>query len=285
MTQLSGAECRWQVHGLSLAGLAWGKPDNPPLLCLHGWLDNATSFEALASGLPNYYVVAPDLTGHGQSDRRSPDATYQIWDDLPEVTGIVEALGWERFRLLGHSRGAIISALFAATFPEKISHLVLLDALMPQPVAESEFPLQMRRFLQDKGRLLGRENRVFDSVDAAVASRRERGITAEAAALLAARNLRPTDGGYTWTTDPRLQGASAVKLTEGQIDAVLAALDMPTLLLLAEEGIGGHRPEVAALARRCIRHLEVMQVAGNHHCHMEAAAGAMSRRIAEFFEQ
>ena len=45
---VSGAECHWEVHGLRLAGLAWGDPASPPVLCLHGWLDNAASFDALA---------------------------------------------------------------------------------------------------------------------------------------------------------------------------------------------------------------------------------------------
>ena len=51
---VSGAECHWEVHGLRLAGLAWGDPASPPVLCLHGWLDNAASFDALASLLPDY---------------------------------------------------------------------------------------------------------------------------------------------------------------------------------------------------------------------------------------
>lgn len=285
MTRLSGNECRWEVHGLSLAGLAWGDPANPPVLCLHGWLDNAASFDALGSLLSDYYVVAPDLTGQGQSDRRSADATYQIWDDLPEVAGIVDALGWQRFRLIGHSRGAIIAALFAATFPERIRQLVMLDSLMPEPVPESEFPLQMRRFLQDKGRLLASENRVFPSIEEAVNSRLERGIGESSARLLAERNLMPCEGGYTWTTDPRLRGASAVKLTTGQAEAVLQALDMPTLLLLASAGFGGRHPDLVATARRCVPRLEMAQVDGGHHFHMESGARDAAGRIVEFFRK
>ncbi len=283
MTRLSGNECRWEVHGLTLAGLAWGDPAAPPVLCLHGWLDNAASFAALGPLLPDFYVVAPDLTGHGRSDCRSADATYQIWDDLPEVAGIVDRLGWQRFRLIGHSRGAIIAALFAAAFPELVEHLVMLDSLLPEPVPESDFPLQMRRFLQDKGRLLATENRVFGSMEEAVAGRLERGIGESAARLLAERNLVPCEGGYTWTTDPRLRGASAVKLTEGQGEAVLQALDMPTLLLLAAEGYGGRHPDLVTTARRCVRHLEMAQVDGGHHFHMESGVQDVAGRITGFF--
>jgi pimeloyl-ACP methyl ester carboxylesterase len=283
MSAGGGAECRWQVHGLNLAGLAWGDPDGAPVLCLHGWMDNAASFAALASALHHYRLVAPDLTGQGRSDHRSPDATYQIWDDLPQLVGLVDALGWERFRLIGHSRGAIISALLAAAFPERVQQLVMLDALAPEPVPESEFPRQMRRFVLDKQRLLGSDNRLFTSIEEAVASRQEQGIGDAAARLLAERNIRPGRGGYTWTTDPRLKGASAVKLSAGQIEAVLRALDMPVLFLLAAGGYGGRHPELLALARRCIHRLELEQVAGGHHFHMESGAGDVAGRIEEFF--
>jgi pimeloyl-ACP methyl ester carboxylesterase len=280
---ISGRECVWEVHGLRLAGLSWGDPEAPPVLCLHGWLDNAASFDALASLLPDYYLVAPDLTGQGQSDRRSADATYQIWDDLPEVKGIVETLGWERFRLIGHSRGAVIASLFCSSYPECVQHLVMLDAVMPEPVPEAEFPQQMRRFLQDKGRLLSRENRVFDSFEAAAASREEQGIGERAARQLAERNLRACEGGYTWTTDPRLRGASAVKLTRGQVDAVLQALDMPTLLLLAEKGFGGRHQQLAEVAQQSIRRLQVESLPGGHHFHMEEGAAHAAELIKEFF--
>ncbi len=285
MTPGSAREMHWTVHGLELAGLAWGDPEGTPVLCLHGWLDNAASFAVLGPLLTGCYVVAPDLTGHGQSQRRSLDATYQIWDDLPEVLGIIEALGWTRFALVGHSRGAIIASLFAASFPERIAGLIMLDAVGPEPVPASSFPRQMRRFLEDKGRLLARDDRIFPTVGDAVAARRERGLPAEAAMLLVQRNLKPCEGGYTWTTDHRLRGASAVKLSEEQVAAVLEALSMPTLLLLARGGLGGRHKQLEALASRLIPDLTVSYVDGSHHFHMEAVLESQLSRITEFIAQ
>jgi len=273
----------WQVNGLSLSGLSWGEPGASPLLALHGWLDNAASFSLISPLLVDHHVVALDLTGHGQSDWRCAHATYQIWDDLPEILGVVEALGWQDFNVMGHSRGAIIGALLTATIPERVPRLVLLDAIAPEPVSEAVFPQQMRRFLEDKARLQARGNRVYDTVEEAAASRRERGLTALAAQLLAERNLRPCDGGVTWTTDPRLQGASAVKLTDGQIQAVLSRLEMPTLLLLAEGGSARFR-EVVELAHRHVRNLEVATVAGGHHFHMEAGVTGVAGTVRRFLQ-
>ena len=273
----------WRVNELVVSGLSWGEPGASPLLALHGWLDNAASFSLLSPLLADHHVVALDLTGHGLSDWRCANATYQIWDDLPEVLAVVDALGWQDFNLVGHSRGAIISALLAATVPERVRRLVLLDAVMPEAVDEAAFPDQLRRFLNDKSRLQGRQNRVYKTVDEAAASRRERGLSAAAARIIAERNLRPCDAGVTWTTDPRLHGASAVKLTDGQIQAVLSRLAMPTLLLLAEDGFSRSR-EVVATARRHVPDLEVANVAGGHHFHMEAGVTGIAGTISQFLQ-
>lgn len=284
MNTADAREMRWRVNGLQLAGLSWGKPGAAPLLALHGWLDNAASFSLLAPLLDTHHVVAVDLTGHGCSDHRSADAGYQIWDDLPELVGILAELGWERFSLLGHSRGAMISCLLASTFSERIDKLVLLDGMVPPPLDEAQFPVQLRAFIEDKQRWLARGNRSFSSLEAAIASRAGEELPAQAARLLTERNLAGTaDGGFSWTTDLRLRGASAVKLTAGQIRAVLEALDMPTLLLLAQDGFGRH-PELVALAERHIRELQLVRVDGSHHCHMGPEAAAVAALVKAFLQ-
>ena len=271
----------WQINGLTLAGLSWGEPSGRPLLALHGWLDNAASFSQLAPLLTDFHVVAPDLTGHGQSAHRSTDASYQIWDDLPEILGIVKALGWDTFDLVGHSRGAIIATLLASVYPERVRRLVLLDAVTPQPIEESAFPVQMRKALDDKPRLLIRANKVFACLEDAVASRTRNGLSETAAKLLVERNLRACSGGITWTTDPRLHGASAVKLTGAQIRAVLEALDMPTLLIRAGEA-ADQASEYVAFAQRSIDDLVVQTIKGEHHFHMESGVKEVEQYMKRF---
>lgn len=272
----------WEVNGLRIEGLCWGEEDLTPLLALHGWLDNAASFEMLAPYLDTHYVVALDLTGHGQSSRRSVDATYHIWDDLPELVAVIDQLGWQRFDLLGHSRGAIISAILASAIPERVKHLVLLDAVTPESKPEENFSRQLGQFLKDKPRLLQRKSRVYPSVDEAVAARAKKGLSARAAKALATRGLvEHEQGGYVWNSDPRLYGASAVKLTKGQNRAILQNLTMPTLLLQAETGLarsyGGlidSEEETAGI------HIEIMP--GGHHFHMEDDAPDVAQRISRF---
>ena len=82
-------------------------------MALHGWLDNALSFSVVAPKLAGYRVIALDLSGQGFSDHRSPDATYHIWDDIPQLLSVADQLGFEKLAVAGHSRGAAIAVLLA----------------------------------------------------------------------------------------------------------------------------------------------------------------------------
>jgi len=274
----------WWVDGLKIAGLAWGDPGDKPVLALHGWLDNANSFAVLAPLLRGHYLVAIDLTGHGLSDRRSADATYNIWDDLPQILGVVDQLGWERFELVGHSRGGIIATLFAAAKPDRINRLVLLDALIPRPVDESEAPEQLGRFLDDRLRLMARDDRVMPDLEAAATARVRRGIDENAARLLTQRAVVQADHGVSWTSDPRLYGASASKLTFGQLEAILAAITAPVLLALASDGHARH-PELLDMAGENLRQSRSVTLPGCHHFHMLATAPELAEAILDFWSE
>ena len=273
----------WQLDGLTIAGLAWGDPAGKPLLALHGWLDNAASFSELAPLLTDYYVVALDLTGHGHSSRRSPDASYQIWDDLPQITAVVQTLGWQEFALIGHSRGAIIGTLLSAARPDQVSHLVLLDAVAPGPVPQEHFATQLGRFLDERTQLMARAERVLESVEEAIAARQSRGLSRAAAEILVPRSLVQTPGGFRWTNDPRLNGASAVKLAAGHVSAALAAVIAPVLLLLADDGHGRY-PEILATAKEGFAQLTTQTVAGSHHFHLDGDVVSVARLIDNFLQ-
>src|SRR5690606_28472850 len=110
------------------------------LLAAHGWLDNAGSFDLLAPRLAGCRLVAVDAAGHGRSGFRAPDASYALWHDVADLAGVADALGWETFSLVGHSRGAGTAMLLAGTFPERIERLVLIEGGVPLVDAASEAP-------------------------------------------------------------------------------------------------------------------------------------------------
>lgn len=265
------AEWSITVNGLTYRGLRWGEGSTRRILALHGWLDNAESFTRLAQQLPGVDFVAPDLSGHGHTDWRSRDAAYNIWDDLPELVGLLDALDWQDCDLIGHSRGAIISGLLASAFPHRVQRLVLIDAIAAPPADADNLPVQLAAYVADKQANLTRATRVIDSEQHAIRSRAKGALTVELVSAMTLRNLRQHGDGFVWRTDPRLFGASAVKLGDGQKAAVLSGLSMPVKVILAEDDRVIGDPNLDRWLD-LIPRVEVQRMAGGHHLHMTQAA-------------
>lgn len=285
LMRIAGREVSFEIDGLTYAGLEWGKPEAPLMLALHGWLDNALSFSVLAPLLKELRVVALDLSGQGHSDHRSQDASYHIWDDIPQLVGIVEQLGGGPVAILGHSRGAAIAVLLAAALGSRCSHLVLLDGLLPSPIAAASVPEQFARAQRDKRDSGKYRSRTFAGVEEFVAARGKLGFSEESARLLAPRALRLGSDGNTMelTHDPRLNHASAIKLTQEMCRVFYGSVQAKTLVLVAEEGLfiraGG---EAARRALDEVRDCQVEQIPGGHHTHMENGSPIMADYINRF---
>lgn len=275
----------WTIDGIRLCGTISGPSDGIPVLALHGWLDNAASFDALRTHFPDFRLLALDLPGHGLSGHRSRDAGYQIWDDLPQLVGLLDQLGWERCVLLGHSRGAMIATLLAAALPERARALVTLDGMLPYPAGDQAFLSQMRSFLRDRERLGEGEPRVFASIEDYVERRSRSGEPAGIAAQLAVRALEDTGRGFAWRGDPRLSGASAIKLNQGQIDSMLQGLTMPVLTVWATPGerLKGFLEAARNTAVAGVSNLTVADVPGHHHWHMEEETAARIAAVIRAF--
>lgn len=248
----------------------------PHVLALHGWLDNAASFLPLSAHLDGVDLVAIDLPGHGQSAHLPAGTDYGFAGALATVLDVADALGWTSFTLLGHSMGAGIASLLAAACPERIERLLAVEMLGALTDPPERTPLRMREALAQRTRV-PRGLRVFPDIDTAVRARmhseRVPGNTLEAAhvRLLVERGLRQVADGYVWSSDPRLIQPSFTRLTEEQIEAVLAAIECPTLAVFADPA----QPYLPDALRRkrlgLIAHGQLVVLPGGHHLHMQQA--------------
>lgn len=274
------------VNDYQLAALEWNSGARHRVLACHGWLDNAASFERLAPLLKDCHVVALDMPGHGHSDHKSRQATYNIWDDLRDILAVADTLGWQQFHLLGHSRGAIMSMLLATAIPQRILSLLMLDGLVPVPTPIAETASQLGQFLKDYSGSRQKSHPGFSAIDDAVNVRRRAvKMSEESARPIVERGLIESEGRYYWRSDPRLLYASAFKLSHEHNQALLNALlapepAVPHLLLLSSEGILGsdyfQQLLTANPALRCDA------IAGSHHFHMEHSAAEIARCIHVF---
>ncbi len=276
---MTAHEIMLTVRGMRVAAKAWGEATARPCLALHGWLDNANSFDRLAPLLPNLRLVAVDLPGHGHTSHHAEDGDYPFISYIEDVHGIAAALGWERFVLMGHSMGAGVASVYAGTFPQHVEHLILLDGLGPWSSPPQDAPKQLAQHIEQLVRLRRKRQPVYPSV-AAVAAQLVRivpNMSLMSAQMLARRATRPVaaDGsegtGFMWRSDPRLRCTSGMRLTEEQVAAFLHRITCPTLMVRALDGypFGEGFWERRA---RMIPHGQVVEVTGGHHVHMEDAA-------------
>lgn len=259
-----------QAGPLRLAARVWGKEGARPVLALHGWLDNAASFDALGAELEGVQLVALELAGHGHSQHRPPGSAYHFVDNIPDVLAAADTLGWQRFTLMGHSMGAAIASFTAVAAAERISQLLLIEGLGPlsgQPVKEPE---RLQRYLRQHASQGKRRRRVYASLDAAAIQRASNSdLSLELALCLARRGTEEVeDGGVRWRHDPRLTFTSPHYYTEAQVLAVLAEINVPAGLVIAGQGLLRGRSTTAA---RCaaVQGLKVTRLPGGHHLHME----------------
>lgn len=115
------------VHGHTRAFLLAGPPlgTAPVLWLIHGIGDSSRTWEEVLPLLGDgYTVVAPDLLGHGASDK--PRADYSIGGFANGMRDLQVVLGVERATIVGHSLGGGIALQFAYQYPERVERLVLV---------------------------------------------------------------------------------------------------------------------------------------------------------------
>ena len=277
------AERQFQLPGITLRALEWGAPGGLPVLALHGWLDNAGSFDLLAPLRPACHLVSLEAAGHGLSDSRSADSSYNIWQDVGDVYDVALALGWQRFSLLGHSRGAAVSMLFAGTFPDRVDSLVLLEGGLPIVGEAAEAPANLERVLERTRELRGRGGRVFESREQAIAEGVDgfSPVTTAAAEILARRSLLAVAGGWQWQADQRLKAGSELRLTPELVRAFVDRVSARTLCIMAQESPFADLALYTETLRR-FADIEIRRVAGRHHFHLEGAAAAIAAEVNVF---
>ncbi|MGH8182440.1 MAG: alpha/beta fold hydrolase [Rhodanobacteraceae bacterium] len=253
-----------------LSALQWGDADAQPLLALHGWLDNAASFTRLAPMLATRRrVIALDMPGHGHSAHLPAHACrYHIVDQVDAVLDAADALGLARFDLSGHSLGAGIASLTAAAAPARIARLALIEGLGPLADDGSQ-TLARWRDAHAQHATARRAPRIFASIDAAVAARvAAGGLDAEEARPIVERNLRAVAGGQAWRSDPRLRLTTPLRIEETQLRQVVAGIEAPTLLLLAEPATPYLPAPLMDARAACVADIRVKHIAGPHHLHI-----------------
>jgi N-formylmaleamate deformylase len=115
----------------------------PALVFAHGRSDNGLCFWPIAKQFSgDYEIILYDARDHGQSEK--PGAQTNLMDRTHDLAGLVEALGLEEPRLVGHSLGAVTVALLAGSYPSIPSCIVLEDPPTIEALAEDDEKTMVR---------------------------------------------------------------------------------------------------------------------------------------------
>ncbi|MEO6798338.1 MAG: alpha/beta hydrolase [Rhodanobacter sp.] len=254
----------------SLRAQRWGDDSLPPVLAVHGWLDNAGSFARVAPLLAaRHHVIALELPGHGHSDHLGAGSSYHFLDYVRDVLAVADVLQLARYTLFGHSLGAGIASMVAAANPERIARLFLIEGLGPLGDDGSRTLERFREALTPRSGN-GKRLRVFASIEQATQARNMvSGLAKELARPIVERGLVETQGGWSWRSDPALTRPSATRLAESQVHALLRGITTSTSLLLAQPATS-YLPGCLMRARAdCVPQISVKHMDGGHHLHLE----------------
>ncbi|WP_281558977.1 alpha/beta hydrolase [Thalassomonas sp. RHCl1] len=263
------AQVCYDLGQLELHGLTCGDIQDDIVLCLHGWLDNAASFLPLMPYLPGKRVIAIDWPGHGLSTHRSADAYYHFIDWVYDLLQLFEANGWGAVDIVAHSMGGMIASAFAATFPEKVKSLTLIDAIGFINANEEQTTKQLRQGMLSRLQGKKKQKNLHTNEESAIQARvAVSDLRYQDAALIVKRGLKKTGDGYTWRADSRLRMISPYRLTLGQAEQLISDITVPVQLIYGEQGMD--------FVASGLKHFGPMfkdftsyALPGGHHVHME----------------
>ena len=250
----------------------WGKDSDPPILLLHGWLDQAASWLQTAEVLASYgyRVLAMDQRGHGCTAHIAASAHYHFPDYISDVAFLQQALQLSDMTVIGHSMGGTVAAQYAALQPQHVRQLILIEGMGPP----HETPKMALRRYRDHlhQRMQPCFHQPMPSIkDAAQKLQRYHPYIADELALFLAERVtkKQQNQQYMWRWDPRHRKRSATGFDATRHIQLLSHIEAPTVLIWGEQSpfhkLADLPQRIAALAHLHSQHY----LPGGHSPHYE----------------
>lgn len=238
MSEQSFNECFVELEDLTLHYLEWGTPGSTPVLLLHGYLDIAHGWSLFAEQLKDdFHIIAPNFRGHGKSGW-GDGYSYVFYNYIYDLAQLLEHLEWDTFVLVGHSMGANCASVFAGTFPERITHLMLLEGFGVPGFSADDAPERLAKHVKRRFPGSRKKNKVFATFEDVVErikwnNPRYPEGHAELLAKHGAKQLE--DGSWTWLFDPRMRLPNPVMYQMEHFEAFWKRIQAPTIQVIGKE--------------------------------------------------
>jgi pimeloyl-ACP methyl ester carboxylesterase len=256
--------------------------DGPPLLLVHGWPENWYAWRLLMPKLAERFtVIAVDQRGIGLSDK--PHDGYDTGTLARDLVAMMDALGHQRFAVVGHDTGFAIGYALAADYPDRIDRIVLAEIPGP-PLISASPPVFVPALVNNRlwhipfcrvetlaeQLVKGREEVFFGYEFAIQGGKPSDDAIAYYVALLSRPDVLPGSFGFYRALDATLAQNEQRKATR---------LTMPVLAIGGEQSYGAHVGEAMKLLGDDV---QSVVIPGTGHWIAEDAPEAMLAALAAF---
>lgn len=275
-------ERRLPIRGVDYCLYQWGQADSPLLVYLHGWSDTGATFQFVVDALrAEWRVIAPDWRGFGRSSCRC--TSYWFPDYLADLHALLEAVSPQApVRLVGHSMGANVGALYAGTFPERVRAFVNIEGFGLPDSKPADAPSRYRAWIE-----AGNEPLTFSEYDdfgvLADRIRKRHDGMGMAEALFVAKEWgrQEADGKIRLRADPLHKMPNPVLYRRAEAEACWSAATAATLLITGgQSSFASKLPLVGGAPKFAATETVVIDDAG-HMPHFETPV-ALAAAIEDF---
>ncbi|XP_030372624.1 probable serine hydrolase [Scaptodrosophila lebanonensis] len=265
-----------------IAGKWYGPKHVRPILGMHGWQDNAGTFDTLAPLLPPHLsFLSIDCPGHGLSSWLPPGIIYHSIDYVLLIRRIMEEYNWDKVSIMGHSMSSINGFVFSALFPDKVDMFIGLDVLKPPIRSPRHIVTGLSERLENALKV-ERRNRIgteppayeWDQLVERLHLGTDKSVSMEACKFLLQRNAKPSTHEphkYYFSRDSRLKNSLFYTLSIDVPLEMASRITCPHLFIKAKQAPYYERKEyydatLAALRKNS--QFEYHEVDGTHHVHL-----------------
>lgn len=270
-----------------ISAKAWGKdePQNLKILAVHGFRDNASSFDRLFELLKkdSLYIVSIDLPGHGLSAHLPHGVPYTNETWIIAIKNVLSYLKWTtNVTVIAHSMGALASLEFASLFPYSIERLVLIDTIKHRVFEPNKLPIESAKCIDSFGRFCelpkATEHRFTyeQGINFIFRKRRASKLTRRSAMCLIKRSAYCTSSRYMgsiyFRDDPSLDHMIQHKYDKQHLLTLLSSLKCQMFILRANNTPKSFKckydDEFLELYKKKCKKFKLLAVDGDHYVHL-----------------
>lgn len=262
-----------------IAGKWFGPKNVRPIVCIHGWQDNANTFDLLIPLLPKHIsFLTIDLPGHGLSSHYPVGQNYDAFNYINLIRIIQKEYNWDKISLMGHSLGGVLGSLYSCIFADDVDLMIAIDGIVSNIHSNAEILQNQinQFFVYHEKNLSNREPPCYSYSDAIkrLCSNPDKSITKDAAKILfrrAAVQSEKYPKKYYFRRDAKVKVYTNLVISMELISVYFERLVAPLIFIKAENseyfGPKKNTDDVLEILKKKST-FETYIVHGRHHLHL-----------------